>query len=340
MLRLRLSRSWYSPKSNIPSSVGTRQRIGIARALAVEPELIICDEPTSALDVTVRAQVLELLESLQKQYQLSYLFITHDLSIIPAIAHKVAVMQNGKVVEQGTVEEVMHNPQHEYTQKLLNAIPDGAKASSSDSAKNKEPLLRVNNLNVDFSTKNGNSRAVDDVSFELNRGEILGLVGESGSGKSTIANALEQVLHKRGIRTYILDGDNVRHGLNKDLGFTDADRVENIRRISEVAKLMVDAGVVVLTAFISPFRAERDMARSMFEEGEFVEIFVDTPLEVAEARDPKGLYKTARRGELPNFTGIGSPYEAPEKPDLVVSTVDNDVDAIVNNLLEQLEFRA
>ena len=170
--------------------------------------------------------------------------------------------------------------------------------------------------------------------------KVLWFTGLSGSGKSTISNALEKALHEQGIRTYILDGDNIRHGLNKDLGFTDADRVENIRRISEVAKLMVDAGVVVLTAFISPFRAERDMARSMFEEGEFVEIFVDTPLEVAEARDPKGLYKKARRGELPNFTGIGSPYEAPEKPDLVVSTVDNDVDDIVNNLLEQLEFRA
>jgi bifunctional enzyme CysN/CysC len=169
---------------------------------------------------------------------------------------------------------------------------------------------------------------------------VLWFTGLSGSGKSTIANALEKALHERGIRTYILDGDNVRHGLNKDLGFTDADRIENIRRISEVAKLMVDAGVVVLTAFISPFRAERNMARQMFEEGEFVEIHVDTPLEVAESRDPKGLYKKARRGELPHFTGIDSPYEAPVNPEVKVSTVEQSVEEIVNELMTQLEFRA
>ncbi len=170
--------------------------------------------------------------------------------------------------------------------------------------------------------------------------KVLWFTGLSGSGKSTISNALEKALYEQGIRTYILDGDNIRHGLNKDLGFTDADRVENIRRISEVAKLMVDSGIVVLTAFISPFRAERDMARSMFEENEFVEIFIDTPLEVAESRDPKGLYKKARSGELPNFTGISSPYEVPEKPDIVVSTVDNNVDVIVKSLLDKLEFKA
>jgi bifunctional enzyme CysN/CysC len=169
--------------------------------------------------------------------------------------------------------------------------------------------------------------------------KVLWFTGLSGSGKSTIANALEQALHEQGIRTYILDGDNVRHGLNKDLGFKDADRVENIRRITEVAKLMVDAGVVVLTAFISPFQSERDMARSMFEEGEFVEIYVDTPLEIAESRDPKGLYKKARKGELPNFTGIDSPYEAPKNPDLHVSTENESVEVIVKHLLSQLEIR-
>lgn len=144
----------------------------------------------------------------------------------------------------------------------------------------------------------------------------LWFTGLSGSGKSTIANRVEQLLHQRGVRTYILDGDNIRHGLNRDLGFTDADRVENIRRVAEVAKLMVDAGVVVLTSFISPFRAERDMARHLFAPGEFMEVFVDVPLEVAESRDPKGLYKKARRGEIPNFTGINSPYERPEAPEL------------------------
>jgi len=169
--------------------------------------------------------------------------------------------------------------------------------------------------------------------------KVLWFTGLSGSGKSTIANALEKALHDQGIRTYILDGDNVRHGLNKDLGFTDADRIENIRRIAEVAKLMVDAGVVVLTAFISPFKAERAIAREMFDEGEFIEIHVDTPLDVAESRDPKGLYKKARKGELPHFTGIDSPYEAPENPELRANTVDRTVDEVVKELMQKLEFR-
>ena len=167
---------------------------------------------------------------------------------------------------------------------------------------------------------------------------VLWFTGLSGSGKSTIANALEKKLHAQGIRTYILDGDNVRHGLNSDLGFTDADRVENIRRIGEVAKLMVDAGIVVLTAFISPFRAEREMVRGLFEDGEFVEIFVDTPLDIAETRDPKGLYKKARLGEIPNFTGIGSPYETPETPDIHIHTETDSVEHIVKRLLKELDL--
>ena len=149
---------------------------------------------------------------------------------------------------------------------------------------------------------------------------ILWLTGLSGAGKSTIADRLEQKLRALGTHTYVLDGDNVRHGLNRDLGFTDRDRVENIRRVSEVAKLMVDAGLLVIVSFISPFRSEREMARNLVEEGEFFEIFVDTPLEVCEARDPKGLYVRARRGEIPNFTGIDSPYEAPDDPDLRIDT--------------------
>ncbi len=165
-------------------------------------------------------------------------------------------------------------------------------------------------------------------------GKILWFTGLSGAGKSTVANALEQALHSRGMRTYILDGDNVRHGLNKDLGFTDADRVENIRRISEVAKLMLDAGLVVITSFISPFRSERDMARALFEAGEFLEIYVNIPLAVAEQRDPKGLYKKARRGELPNFTGIDSGYEAPEAPELELATAELSVDDCVAQILK------
>ena len=177
-------------------------------------------------------------------------------------------------------------------------------------------LRRASNVHTQALTVNKQARA------EMNghKGKVLWLTGLSGSGKSTIANATEQMLFQRGVHTYILDGDNVRQGLNQDLGFTEADRVENIRRVAEVAKLMVDAGLVVITAFISPFRSERDMARSLFDEGEFIEVFVDTPLATAEARDPKGLYKKARRGELPHFTGIDSPYEAPQNPDAVLNT--------------------
>ncbi|HYD62066.1 MAG TPA: sulfate adenylyltransferase subunit CysN [Noviherbaspirillum sp.] len=168
---------------------------------------------------------------------------------------------------------------------------------------------------------------------------ILWFTGLSGAGKSTVANIVERKLHALGRHTYLLDGDNVRHGLNKDLGFTDADRVENIRRVAEVAKLMADAGLVVLVSFISPFRAERRMARELVEEGEFVEIFVDTPIKVAEERDPKGLYKKARRGELRNFTGIDSPYEAPENPeirlDTMYRTAEESADAVIAYLRER-----
>jgi bifunctional enzyme CysN/CysC len=149
---------------------------------------------------------------------------------------------------------------------------------------------------------------------------VLWFTGFSGAGKSTIANLVEQELHRRGCHTYMLDGDNVRHGLNKDLGFTQADRVENIRRVAEVARLMTDAGLIVIVSFISPFRSERRMARELFDEGEFLEVFVDTPVEVAEGRDPKGLYAKARRGELANFTGIDSPYEPPEHAELRLDT--------------------
>ena len=172
------------------------------------------------------------------------------------------------------------------------------------------------------------------------RGRVAWLTGLSGSGKSTIANAAEKILHEQGYRTYILDGDNVRHGLSKDLGFTVADRVENIRRIAEVAKLMLDAGVIVLTAFISPFRDERDMAKSLFEPEDFLEVFVDTPLAVAEERDPKGLYKKARRGELPNFTGIDSEYQPPRDPSLVLTTDGRTVEESAKELVDLISTRA
>ena len=165
------------------------------------------------------------------------------------------------------------------------------------------------------------------------KGQVLWLTGLSGSGKSTIANALEKQLYAEGKKTYVLDGDNIRHGLNKDLGFTDKDRVENIRRVAEVAKLMCDAGLIVITAFISPFRSEREMARSLFQSGEYKEIFISTPLKIAEQRDPKGLYKKARSGEIPNFTGINSPYEKPIKPELTIDTSKTSVAQSVKKIL-------
>jgi adenylyl-sulfate kinase len=166
---------------------------------------------------------------------------------------------------------------------------------------------------------------------------VLWFTGLSGSGKSTLANALERKLFELGHHSYLLDGDNIRHGLNKDLGFSDADRVENIRRIGEVAKLFVDAGLIVMTAFISPFRSDREMARKLVAEGEFIEVFVDTPLEVCEQRDPKGLYKKARAGEVKNFTGISSPYEAPENPEFTLHTANESVEESVASLLTFLQ---
>ena len=166
---------------------------------------------------------------------------------------------------------------------------------------------------------------------------VLWFTGLSAAGKSTIADRVEQKLHAAGNRTYLLDGDNVRHGLSKDLGFTDHDRVENIRRVAEVAKLMVDAGLIVITAFISPFKAERQMARELLSEGEFIEIFVDSPLDVCETRDPKGLYSKARTGQLKNFTGIDSAYEAPTNADIVLNSKDNDPATLSEQVMEYLQ---
>lgn len=166
---------------------------------------------------------------------------------------------------------------------------------------------------------------------------VLWFTGLSAAGKSTIADRVEQKLHAAGNRTYLLDGDNVRHGLSKDLGFTDHDRVENIRRVAEVAKLMVDAGLIVITAFISPFKAERQMARELLSEGEFIEIFVDAPLDVCETRDPKGLYSKARTGQLKNFTGIDSAYEAPTNADIVLNSKDNDPATLSEQVMEYLQ---
>ena len=165
---------------------------------------------------------------------------------------------------------------------------------------------------------------------------VVWLTGLSGSGKTSTADALENKLHALGYKTYTLDGDNVRHGLNNDLGFTDADRVENIRRVAEVAKLMVDAGLIVITAFISPFISERKYARKILADNEFIEVFVDAPIEVCEARDPKGLYKKARSGQLQNFTGIDSEYQKPQNPEIVLESSKKSPEELADYVLEYL----
>ena len=165
------------------------------------------------------------------------------------------------------------------------------------------------------------------------RGAIIWFTGLSGSGKSTLAHAVEETLHQQGCHTFVLDGDNVRHGLCGDLGFSNKDRQENIRRIGEVAKLFMEAGVIVLTAFISPYRVDRERVRGMVEHGDFIEIYCDAPIEVCEARDVKGIYKKARAGLIPEFTGISSPYEVPKNPELTVNTGGEELEACVNKSL-------
>ena len=196
-------------------------------------------------------------------------------------------------------------------------------------------LRRATNIHRQATSVSKQSRA----GLNAQRPAVLWFTGLSGSGKSSISNIVESALHAQGSRTYLLDGDNVRHGLSRDLGFTDADRVENIRRVGEVAKLFVDAGMIVLASFISPFRAERRMVRDMLEPGEFIEIFVDTPLEVCKARDPKGLYKKAMAGEIANFTGIDSPYEPPEHAELLLEGGSAPAESLAERVLDLLRVR-
>jgi bifunctional enzyme CysN/CysC len=191
--------------------------------------------------------------------------------------------------------------------------------------------------NVHWQALDVNKKARADLKRQ--KPAVLWFTGLSGSGKSTIANIVERTLYAQGNHTYLLDGDNVRHGLNRDLGFTDADRVENIRRVGEAARLFVDAGMIVLVSFISPFRSERRMARELLQEGEFVEIFIDTPLEVCQQRDPKGLYERAKAGEIKNFTGISSPYEPPEHADLTIRTVEADAATHAETIVRFLKDR-
>ncbi|MGC2166384.1 MAG: adenylyl-sulfate kinase [Gallionella sp.] len=171
------------------------------------------------------------------------------------------------------------------------------------------------------------------------RGAIIWFTGLSGSGKSTLAHAVEESLYQRGCRTFVLDGDNVRHGLCSDLGFSSTDRVENIRRIGEMAKLFMEAGVIVLTAFISPFRNDREHVRGMVEHGDFIEVFCNAPIEICEARDVKGMYKKARAGLIPEFTGISSPYESPDNPELSVNTGGGELDDCVQQVMDGMTNR-
>lgn len=177
---------------------------------------------------------------------------------------------------------------------------------------------------------------IERSSLKKQKPSILWFTGLSGSGKSTLANALEVKLFELGYHTYLLDGDNIRHGLNKDLGFDENSRIENIRRIGEVSKLFVDSGMIVLTAFISPFQKDRDFVRSLVDKNEFIEIFVDTQLETCEQRDPKGLYKKARNGEIKNFTGISSPYEKPEKPEVYINNEQLSIEQNIEMILKYL----
>lgn len=188
------------------------------------------------------------------------------------------------------------------------------------------PSLNLITSNFDITRK-------DREALKSQKGKVIWFTGLSGSGKSTLANALEIALHQAGKHTYVLDGDNVRQGLNKDLGFSDGDRVENIRRIAEVARLMADAGLIVMTAFISPFQQDRRMARDLIGAENFLEVYVSTPLEVCEQRDPKGLYQKARRGEIPHMTGISSPYEAPEHPEFIADGANQNIDQIIDALV-------
>jgi len=197
------------------------------------------------------------------------------------------------------------------------------------------PLRRAKNIHLQAQLVSKAARS----QIKHQKPVILWFTGLSGAGKSTVANLVEMKLLERHAHTVILDGDNIRHGLNRDLGFTDVDRVENIRRIGEVAKLMVDAGLIVLCAFISPFRAERQMARSLVEDGEFIEIFLDTPLEVCISRDPKGLYKRALAGEIKNFTGVDQTYERPMTPELHIRFKDQKPDEIADRIIKELETR-
>ena len=261
-----------------------------------------------------------------------------------AAAHAVVCAAGGQVLAWPTLEPLRYN---QRADSLLNPFFMVCAAPHADW----HPARTAQAAGIVYEHREHDSKSevvwhrtqVDQAMRAASLGQrprCIWLTGLSGSGKSTIANALELELHQAGRHTFLLDGDNVRHGLNRDLGMSAEDRAENIRRVGEVAKLMVDAGLIVVTAFISPFRADRERVRAMFAEGEFIEVFVDTPLAECEKRDPKGLYRKAREGKLRDFTGIDSPYEVPEKPEITLHTTQSDIAECVRTILDTIELES
>ena len=258
-----------------------------------------------------------------------------DVNTLEHIAGKTLALNEIGLCNLATSVPVAFDPYDENRQTGAFILIDRFTNATAGAGMITFGLRRATNIHRQSVLVNKDAR----VRMNGHRPAILWFTGLSGSGKSTIANIIERELHSQGVHTYMLDGDNVRHGLNRDLGFTDADRVENIRRVGEVAKLFVDAGAVVLCSFISPFRAERRMVRELVDAEEFIEIFVDTPLEECKRRDPKGLYARALEGKIKNFTGIDSPYEAPESPEITVNTVDGTAEAAAGKILTVLRDR-
>jgi bifunctional enzyme CysN/CysC len=271
---------------------------------------------------TVPAQVTEL------KYRM-------DVDTLEHAAAKVLELNEVGVVNLSTAEPIAFDPYEENREAGAFILVDRFSNHTVAAGMIHFALRRASNIHWQALDVNRSARA----RLKHQRPTVLWFTGLSGSGKSTIANLVEKRLYARGRHTVTLDGDNVRHGLNRDLGFTDADRVENIRRVAETAKLMSDAGLIVLVSFISPFRSERDMARGLLPEGEFLEVFVDAPIDVCRQRDPKGLYARAFAGELKNFTGVDSPYEAPEEPDLHLHTDATSAEALAEQVIAFLETR-
>jgi bifunctional enzyme CysN/CysC len=269
---------------------------------------------------TVPAQVTELKHRL-------------EVDTLEHIAAKVLELNEIGVANISTADPIVFDPYGENRESGAFILIDRFTNHTVAAGMIRFALRRASNIHWQALDVDRNARA----RLKHQRPTVLWFTGLSGSGKSTVANLVEKQLFSRGRHTVILDGDNVRHGLNRDLGFTDADRVENIRRVAETAKLMADAGLIVLVSFISPFRSERDMARGLMPEGEFVEIFVDAPIDVCSERDPKGLYARAFAGELKNFTGVDSPYEPPEEPDLHLKTATAEPEALAEAVIAFLE---